>query len=234
MDRCIALRLAMIVTAIICAPAVNRLHAQKAPHSHYEIPIWKTITLGTYRDVNVLRDALNSGSCRIQQITTGGVGQAVSTIPIYNKRPAAPCRLEDLANEIIGRPEFTLSRTRTEVDLVVLSAFDLGFGSQEGGSGASIGDIYARAKLLGLALCPPEVGPQLRLQYLDQPPDEVLHIAMRPIARWHGEHVALSVANDDAGLVLFGYGVDKVTMSSRALFVFVKPRYGEGWNSGAY
>src|SRR6516162_10106851 len=103
------------------------------------------------------------------------INDATKPPPIDVDGPTTPfCHLEALANEIIGRPAFALSRTRTEVDLVVLSISALGLGKQ----GASLKDIYARAKLLGFALCPPEVGPQLRLQYIDQPLGEVLHIAM--------------------------------------------------------
>jgi hypothetical protein len=112
------------------------------------------------------------------------------------------------------------------VDLVVLSVSELGFGRK----GASIKAIYARAESLGFALCPPEVGPQLRLQY-DQPPGEILHIAMQPIAKYDGDLVNLALENDESALTLFGYYVRAVDlMYSHALFVFVKPRDGGSWN----
>ena len=226
MKRVVALGLAMFAGVATSAVAVNQLHAQETARSAYETPIWKTITLGTYRNAVVLREALDSVHCRIEKVPSVKVaGQASPSPPIYDDGPTTPfCHLEDLANEIIGRPAFALSRTRTEVDLVVLSVFELGFGKQ----GASLKDIYARARSLGFALCPPEVGPQLRLQYLEQPPREILHIAMEPIAKYDGNLVSLALENGDWGFVLFGYYIAGVeVMYPRALFVFVKPRYGD-------
>jgi hypothetical protein len=227
MKRVIALGLAIFADVAVSAAAVNRLHAQETARSAYETPIWKTITLGTYRNANVLREALNSAHCSIEKVTSVKVASQPA-LPIYDVGPTTPfCHLEDLANEIIGRPAFALSRTRTDVDLVVLYVFELGLGEQ----GASLKDIYARAKSLGFALCPPEVGPQLRLQYLEQPPGEVLHIAMEPIERYDGDLVSLSLENGDWGFVLFGYSISGVeVMYSRALFVFVKPQNGDRGN----
>jgi len=59
---------------------------------------------------------------------------------------------------------FTTSATRYSVTTVELTVRDLGFPR-----GATIVEIYARAGALGLGLCPLELGPHLRLQYLDQP-----------------------------------------------------------------
>jgi hypothetical protein len=221
MNRPIALGLAMLAGAALSVAAVSGLNAQAAAHRAYNTPIWKTIDLGTFRNANELRDALDSAHCRIERVSTKVAGQAPPAVRIYNDGTAPYCHLEALANEIIGRPAFTLSRTKSELDLVVLSVFDLGFGKQ----GASIKDIFARAELLGFTLCPPEVGPQLRLQYLDQPPGELLHIAMQPIARYKGDPVLLDIENADHGLVLFGYTPTAADiMYSRAFYVFVKPR----------
>ncbi len=54
----------------------------------------------------------------------------------------------------------------------------------------------------GLHLCPPVVGPELRLQYLDQPLGEKLQIAMRPIAASDGEPRIFVLAHRVGGLSL--------------------------------
>src|SRR5262249_60691945 len=86
---------------------------------------------------------------------------------------------------------FPFRKTEAKLDLVVLTAADLGF--QEGYT--SLAEIYRRAIELGLNLCPAEEGPQLRLQYGDQPVGEFLHIAMDPIATYHGDLVNLTVGH---------------------------------------
>ncbi|MDO8429894.1 MAG: hypothetical protein Q7S73_00830 [bacterium] len=80
------------------------------------------------------------------------------------------------ANDILGQPVFKAAQKETEVELVKVSVVELGFRN-----GATWQEIYQRAKELGLELCPNEVGPQLRLQYKDQPNGEWLLIAMEPI-----------------------------------------------------
>lgn len=87
------------------------------------------------------------------------------------------CNISDWGDGIIGKPAFKVSETETEVELIVVSVGELGFKE-----GATRADIYKRAQEQGLGLCPNEVGPQLRLQYKDQPKGEWLLIAMEPIS----------------------------------------------------
>jgi hypothetical protein len=88
----------------------------------------------------------------------------------------ADCDIGYWGNDILGKPAFTVSPSETKVELVVVSVAELGFKD-----GATRADIYKRANELGLDLCPNEVGPQLCLQYRDQPKGEWLLIAMEPI-----------------------------------------------------
>jgi hypothetical protein len=80
------------------------------------------------------------------------------------------------ADDILDNPAFTASETKTKVDLVVASVAELGFKED-----AMYSEICARAKELGLDLCPAEVGPALRLAYKDQQRGEWLIIAMEAI-----------------------------------------------------
>jgi hypothetical protein len=80
--------------------------------------VWKTITLGEFANSFTLRNALDAAGC--------GIG--------------------DLAEEILARPTFTLAATKTGVDLVVVSAAELGLS----GESVSLIDIYSRAEQFGL------------------------------------------------------------------------------------
>ena len=129
-------------------------------------------------------------------------------------------RISDWANDIMSKKEFTVAKKETEVELVVASVAELGFKG-----GANYFDICERAKSLGLNLCPAEVGPQLRLQYTDQPKGEWLRIAMDPITASGGGLIVFDVEHDDGELWLRGSGGhpdDFWSGSNR--FVFVRSK----------
>lgn len=110
---------------------------------------------------------------------------------------ARGCRISDWASDILGKPAFSASETETDIDLVVVSIAELGFKN-----GATGKNIYKRAIQLGLELCSAEVGPQLRLQYMDQPMNECLLICMKPITDSHGDLGVFLVERYDDGLWL--------------------------------
>jgi hypothetical protein len=157
------------------------------------VPVWKTITVGTFASSIALANALN----------------------------AAGCDVENSAGETLARPAFTLSTIETNVELLAVSAAELGFETDT----ASLADIYARAQQLGFEFAAAEVAPQLRLQYFDQPMGEFLIIGMEPIKTWNDEPVILNVANGGAGLILFSQDASadaEISVVSR--FVFVRSK----------
>jgi hypothetical protein len=160
-----------------------------------DIRDWKAITLGEYQNIFALRSAFDNSPC--------------------------PIGLSDSVDEAIGRPGFPFTKTKVELDLVIVSATDLGF-SQDG---ASLQDIYYRAKAIGLELCPADLAPSLRLTYLDQPRGEFLHTAMQPVALYNGELVDFSLGNDgNRFLLLSGDGHPETVLPGAVRFIFVKPR----------
>ena len=120
-------------------------------------PVWKTIKLGTYKTLGAIQNTIES-------IRVG-----------KSKGQICP-----LAENIFQGVD--LSRTEIEVDLTRVTVKELGFNGS-----TTLVEIYDRAKALGLELCPNEVGPQLRLEYLDQPIDEYIWVAMEPITGSDGK-----------------------------------------------
>jgi hypothetical protein len=99
----------------------------------------------------------------------------------------------------------------------MLSAADLGVESDQ----SSLAEVYQRAREAGLELCPAEVGPQLRLDYRNQPLGEALDIAMEPVATYSGDPTILTLANWGTGLLLIGRDVRPESMVFRkSRFVF--------------
>ena len=204
--RGVGLAAALFAAALVLLGAQARAEAETVIHGAYseaaartdesqtvpDFPVWKRITLGTHKGVSAVRDALDAHNIRI--------GES--------------------ADEILGRPAFRFSKIRTPLDLVVVTAIDLGFAP----GSRSLAEIYRRAAQLGLELCPPEAAPQLRLEYLNQPIGEFLHVAMAPVATYSGALVDLTVGNGGAGLILIGGdGSPDLMLHSSVKFVFVRP-----------
>ncbi len=101
-----------------------------------------------------------------------------------------------------------------ELKTVLLSVADMGFeegaltreiiGQKSDVDMFGIPSPYTGGRLqqLGLKLCPAETGPQLRLQYTDQPKGECLYIAMQPIPASDRKPRIFVVCHNDKGLAL--------------------------------
>ena len=181
------------------AVSLSAACAQDEPIVHVNraapFQIWRTITLGAHRSVDAYRDAFD----------------------------LARIRIGDSADEILGRPAFPYVKIKTDVELAVLSAAELGVESDE----SSLSDVYERARQAGLELCPAEVGPQLRLNYRNQPLGEALDIAMEPVATYSGDPTILTLANWGTGLMLIGRnGRPQSTVNRISRFVFALPTHG--------
>ncbi len=158
-----------------------------------QFPVWKTVKLGTgIKSADDFRSAIKRAGYRIS----------------------------DWANDILGKPAFSVASKEMEVDLVNVSVAELGFAND-----ASRKEIYDRAIELGLELCPAEVGPQLRLQYKDQSHSEWLVIAMEPIVASDGGLLVFRVDHDGGGVWLDSHGGHPGRVwgaGSRFLFVLRK------------
>ncbi|WP_025115666.1 hypothetical protein [Lysinibacillus fusiformis] len=65
--------------------------------------------------------------------------------------------------QLLSDDKFTTSETKYSLNIVELAVRNLGFPD-----GATMPQLIKQANKLGLELCPLEVGPYLRLEYLDQ------------------------------------------------------------------
>lgn len=152
---------------------------------------WKTIRLGTLKSVEEIRQALKASGSNIG----------------------------DWANDILGKPAFTVSGTEQDVELVNVSAEELGFKQF-----ACYEDICKRASERGLVPCPAEVGPQLCLQWKDQPKGTCVVVAMKAITASDGALSVFSMECFDAGgrRLNTGYGSADFVWRANYRFVFLR------------
>ncbi len=104
----------------------------------------------------------------------------------------------DYAKDMLHSKDFTTLPTPINIDTVRLKVADLGFSSS-----ATTDQIYAKAKELGLELCPAEVGPHKRLKDTNQPMGDWEYIAMKQITDRLGRPVVFRLARREDGLWLY-------------------------------
>lgn len=130
--------------------------AMSLEHRFPRYPVWKTIKLGNIQNASGFRAALKDRGMEMS--------------------PSADMGLDNVR----------VAATPTEVDLVRVHLHDLCKSSLAGMSEVvfvSYPIICGDAFREGLFPCPTEVGPQLRLQYPDQPEGERLFMAPRIVSR---------------------------------------------------
>ncbi|MBD3311392.1 MAG: hypothetical protein GF349_02760 [Candidatus Magasanikbacteria bacterium] len=130
--------------------------------------------------------------------------------------------IDKLAGDMLGHHAFTMTGTEFEVDLVVVSVSELGFIAR-----VTRTQIYERTRELGLELCPADVGPLLRLQYKDQPVNEIIRMGMEAIIGPNHWLYVFELSCDEGGLWLGGeYGIPDRYYNGDDRWVFVLPRKG--------
>ena len=98
---------------------------------------------------------------QIRRDAVGAGGKSVAELERTLKQNKI--QVSEYAESMMRKPEFVTLKSREVIDLVHLKVSDLGFTDSP-----TTDQIYEAAKRFGLELCPPEVGPELRLKYKDQ------------------------------------------------------------------
>ena len=116
-----------------------------------------------------------------------------------SNNPQEKIYISDDARVMLQKPEFIVNSKSEKLNLIKLKVRDLGFSGS-----ATTDQIYKRAEELGLELCPPEVGPHLRLNYekvfsREQAKGEYLRIAMKQITDSNGNPNVFNVNRYDDG-----------------------------------
>ncbi len=122
--------------------------------------------------------------------------------------------VSDWANQLMESKDFEVLQSTETADLVRLTVEDLGFSN-----GATTDEIYKKAGELGLELCPPEVGPHLRLSYQG---GDWMYIGMKQITGRGGYPYVFSLSWSGAALHLGTSGARPSRgRASDAQFVFL-------------
>ena len=100
---------------------------------------------------------------------------------------------------MLNNREFVPGKNPEEATLIRLTVADLGFKSS-----ATTDQIYERAQILGLELCPADTGPNYRLKYQNQPLNEWIYMGMKQISVSDGNPLVFELGRNDDGLWLYG------------------------------
>ena len=130
---------------------------------------------------------------------------------LLSEMEAAGINISDYAKSMLNNREFVPGKNPEEATLIRLTVADLGFKSS-----ATTDQIYERAQILGLELCPPDTGPNYRLKYRNQPLNEWFYMGMKQIAGSGGGPDVFELGRGGDGLWLRGRWA----------------RSGRGWSPG--
>ena len=119
----------------------------------------------------------------IRTVTVGGLTKA----ELIQELQRNAISMNESAKTLCASDRLTTTATQYSVTTVELTVRDLGFPR-----GATIAEIYVRAEALRLGLCPIELGPHLRLQYLDQPEGA----SGKPVRQHQAPYGSITIASE--------------------------------------
>ena len=108
--------------------------------------------------------------------------------------------ISDYAMDMLKSKDFTVLKESESEILIRLKVGDLGFPK---GKYPTTDEIYKRIEELGLELCPPETGPQYRLQYMNQPMGEWFRVGRKQITGRGGYPSVFGLVRYENGLWLY-------------------------------
>lgn len=95
---------------------------------------------------------------------------------LTSEMKTAGIKISNGAKSMLKNREFIPGKKPEEATFICLTVADLGFKSS-----ATIRQIYERAQIIGLELCPADAGPNYRLKYRNQPSNEWICMGMKQI-----------------------------------------------------
>lgn len=135
---------------------------------------------------------------------------------LISEMKTAGIKTPNLTKLMLKNGEFVPGKNPEKVTLIHLTVVDLGFKSS-----ATTDQIYERAQILGLELCPADTGPSYRLKYHNQPMDKQIYMGMKPIPILGLPRIFRLERRDDDGLWLSNdWTAPNYKWSSDSKFVF--------------
>jgi hypothetical protein len=135
---------------------------------------------------------LPEGAIRLPDLTIGGKTHR----ELERALDSGGFRVSFLARDLLRSSYFTTLSNPQTISLVRVNVSDLGL------TEPLTRQIYAKAKSFGLELCPAEVGPQLRLEYKNQPLGDRFCIGMNQIHDSNGDMGIFELNRTTSGLQL--------------------------------
>ncbi|WP_042148328.1 hypothetical protein [Paucisalibacillus sp. EB02] len=111
---------------------------------------------------------------------------------LFQKMEQNSIMLNEYGETLLSDERFTTSETTYTLKTVELTIRDLGYPD-----GSTLPRIFKRSSELGLELCPLELGPHLRLKYLDQPDGNTRNLSQQNQAPFGSITIASEIVSED-------------------------------------